>query len=134
MKHAVPLIYSGQEEPFLDSLSFFYKDTISFGKYQRANFYKTLLNLRKNNEALSSNASFKKVSVGDDKYVYAFVREKGKSKVLVILNLSANAQKIEVKDTSLLGKPFNVFMGNIEELKYTSWQIEPWGYVVYDYK
>jgi glycosidase len=134
MKNSVPLIYSGQEEPFLDSLSFFYKDTISFGKYQRANFYKTLLNLRKNNEALSSNASFKKISVGDNKFVYAFVREKGNNKVLVILNLSANAQKIEVKDASLLGKPYNVFMGNTEELKAASWQIEPWGYVVYDYK
>lgn len=134
MKLSVPLIYSGQEEPFLDSLSFFYKDTISFGKYQRANFYKTLLNLRKNNDALSANAAFKKVSVGDDKKVFAFVREKGKSKVLVILNLCGNAQTISIKDAALLGKAYNVFMGSNEELKNTSWQIEPWGYAVYDYK
>lgn len=134
MKLSTPLIYSGQEEPFLDSLSFFYKDTISFGKYQRANFYKTLLNLRKNNEALSANASFKKVSVGDDKKVFAFVREKGKNKVLVVLNLSANAQTISIKDAALLGKVYNVFMGSNEELKNNSWQIEPWGYAVYGYK
>jgi glycosidase len=134
MKQSVPLIYSGQEEPFLDSLSFFYKDTISFGKYERANFYKTLLTLRKNNAALSANASFKKVSVGDDKFVYAFVREKDKNKVLVILNLSANPQNILIKDAGLLGKAYNVFMGSSEELKNSNWQIEPWGYVVYEYK
>lgn len=134
MKQSVPLIYSGQEEPFLDSLSFFYKDTIKFGKYERANFYKKLLNLRTNNAALSANASFKKVSVGDDKFVYAFVREKGKSKVLVILNLSANPQPIQIKDNSLLGKPYNIFMGDFEELKNTTWDMEPWGYQVYEYK
>jgi glycosidase len=134
MKQSVPLIYSGQEEPFLDSLSFFYKDTIKFGKYERANFYKKLLNLRTNNAALSANASFKKISVGDDKFVYAFVREKGKSKVLVILNLSANPQPIQIKDNTLLGKPYNIFMGDFEELKNTTWDMEPWGYQVYEYK
>ena len=48
MARNVPLIYSGQEEPFLDSISFFYKDTITFKNYNRAKFYKTLLELRKN--------------------------------------------------------------------------------------
>jgi glycosidase len=66
MKGAVPLIYSGQEEPVLDSISFFYKDTISFAKLARANFYKTLLNLRKSNPALAANASFKKLSTSND--------------------------------------------------------------------
>ncbi len=48
IKNSVPLIYSGQEEPVLDSISFFYKNPIVFGKYQRAAFYKKLLNLRTN--------------------------------------------------------------------------------------
>ena len=134
MGHSIPLIYSGQEEPFLDSLSFFYKDTISFGKYQRAGFYKTLLNLRKNNPALAANASFKKVAVGDEKALYAYVREAGSNKVFVILNLSAKEQKIKVTDASLQGEPYNVFMGSKEPLKDTEWKIEPWGYVVYEYK
>jgi alpha-amylase len=72
----VPLIYSGQEGPFLDSVSFFYKDTINFGSYKRAAFYKTLLNLRKNNAALAADASFKKVDAGSPDQLYAFVREK----------------------------------------------------------
>ncbi len=65
LARSVPLVYSGQEEPFLDSISFFYKDTISFGKFQRAPFYKTLLELRKSTPALAANASSRKVVVGD---------------------------------------------------------------------
>jgi len=130
---SVPLIYSGQEEPVKDSISFFYKNPIKFGQYGRAKFYKTLLDLRKNTPALSANASFKKVIVGDEKAVYAYVREAGASKVLVILNLSAKEQGIKVTDTSLQGNPYNVFMGNKEPLKDTEWKIEPWGYVVYVY-
>ena len=60
--------------------------------------------------------------------------EKGKSKVLVILNLSANPQPIQIKDNTLLGKPYNIFMGDFEELKNTTWDMEPWGYQVYEYK
>ncbi|MEI9810177.1 MAG: alpha-amylase family glycosyl hydrolase [Bacteroidota bacterium] len=53
MYNGVPLIYSGQEEPVLDSISFFYKDTITFKKLGRSKFYKTLLELRKNNPGIS---------------------------------------------------------------------------------
>jgi alpha-amylase len=129
----VPLIYSGQEEPVKDSISFFYKNPIKFGEYGRAKFYKTLLDLRKNTPALAANASFKKVVAGDEKAVYAYVREAGASKVLVILNLSAKEQAIKITDATLHGNPYNVFMGNKEPLKASDWKIEPWGYVVYVY-
>ena len=46
LPRSIPEIYSGQEEPFLDSISFFYKDTITFHNYARANFYSKLLHLR----------------------------------------------------------------------------------------
>ncbi len=134
MAKSVPLIYSGQEEPFLDSLSFFYKDTITFGKFGRAGFYKTLLNLRKNNTALAANASFKRVNAGNPQSVFAYVRENGKDKILVILNLSKQPQKINIADKTLHGKPYNVFMGSAEPLEAKDWEIEPWGYVVYEYK
>jgi hypothetical protein len=133
VKNSVPLIYSGQEEPFLRAIKFFDKDTITFNKYARANFYKKLLGLRKRNIALSADAAFKKVIVGDEKAVYAYVREKEGKKVLVILNWSNQPQTIAVKDASLHGKPYNIFMGANEVLSNTPWQIEPWGYAVYDY-
>jgi glycosidase len=133
MYHSIPLIYSGQEEPVLDSLSFFYKDAINFKNYRRAKFYQTLLELRKNNSALASDASFKKISVGNDSALYAYVREAGNKKVFVILNLSSSGQTIKVTDSSLQGNPYNVFMGTKEPLTDKEWKIEPWGYVVYAY-
>lgn len=125
---SVPLIYGGQEEPFLDSLSFFYKDTVTFAKYGRAAFYKTLLTLRKNNPALAANASFKKMHTSADKAVYAFEREKDGNKVLVVLNLSKVPQKFTWTDQPSEKEWNNVFLMNKEPVL-TS--IEPWGYAVY---
>ena len=65
--------------------------------------------------------------------MYAFVRAKAGKKVFVILNLSNSEQSIVVKDKSLLGNQYNVFMGNKEPLTSKPWNIEPWGYVVYTY-
>lgn len=134
MAGTIPLVYSGQEEPFLDSVSFFYKDTITFKNYGRAKFYKTLLELRKNSPALAVDASFKKINVGDPASLYAYVREKDSKKVFAILNLSKTEQTIKVTDKDLLGNPYNVFMGTNESLSDKEWKIEPWGYVVYEYK
>ncbi|HET7898598.1 MAG TPA: alpha-amylase family glycosyl hydrolase [Flavisolibacter sp.] len=128
--HSVPLIYSGQEEPFLDSVSFFYKDTITFSKYQRAPFYKTLLNLRKNNAALAADASFKKLRTSNDAAMYAFEREKAGNKVLVILNLSKTPQNFTWQDQPSQAEWNNVFKGDKEPVN-KGFGIEPWGYAVY---
>ena len=133
MAHSVPLVYSGQEEPVLRAIEFFEKDPMEFHKFERADFYKTLLNLRKRNIALSADASFKKINAGDNKAVYAYVREKAGKKILVILNLSSTEQAITINDADLMGKPYNVFMGVKETLSNKKWNIEPWGYVVYEY-
>jgi len=134
LRNSIPLIYSGQEEPVMDSISFFYKNPIRFGKYGRAKFYKTLLGLRATNPALAADASFKKVSVGDDKALYAYTREKAGHKVAVVLNLSAKAQTVALTDPSLAGEPLNVFMGNREKITAgQSFNIEPWGFIVYSY-
>ena len=133
MANSVPLIYGGQEEPVLRALKFFDKDPMTFDKLQRSTFYKTLLNLRKRNAALSADASFRKVSVGDDNAVYAFVREKGRKKVFVVLNLSNNPQPIIIKEKTLFGNAYNVFKGTKEPLSSKGWNMQPWGYVVYEY-
>jgi hypothetical protein len=129
IKNGVPLIYSGQEEPVLDSISFFYKDTISFTKLGRAAFYKTLLDLRKTNPALAANASFKKLRTSNDKAIYAFEREKDGNKVLIVLNLSRSPQKFAWTDQPSEKEWSNVFLMN-KEPALTS--IEPWGYTVYE--
>ncbi|HXB91639.1 MAG TPA: alpha-amylase family glycosyl hydrolase [Puia sp.] len=133
MAGGVPLIYSGQEEPVLRPLKFFDRDPIHWAKFQRAAFYKTLLALRKRNSALSADASFRKVPAGDDKAVYAYVREKGSARVLVILNLSNREQSITIRDARLEGHPINVFAGKKEPVTGQPWSLKPWGYVVYEY-
>ncbi|MBO9633967.1 MAG: DUF3459 domain-containing protein [Chitinophagaceae bacterium] len=134
MRGSLPLIYGGQEEPVLRAISFFEKDSMSMKQFKRAAFYKTLLQLRKRNAALSTDASFRKVSVGDDKALYAYLREKDGNKVLVILNLSAKEQTIHIKDQALVGEPMNLFLGAKEPFKLGhSFNIEPWGYIVCEY-
>ncbi|MEP6846431.1 MAG: alpha-glucosidase C-terminal domain-containing protein, partial [Panacibacter sp.] len=134
MKRSVPMIYSGQEEPFLDSISFFYKDTIAFGKYGRADFYKTLLDLRKENPALSANAPFTTLKSSNDNAVYAFERISGNRRVLVILNLTGNEQKISLPGAVIEGVPENVFLGKPEQVTNEQlFELKPWDYIVYSY-
>jgi glycosidase len=133
MKNSVPLIYSGQEEPVLRALEFFEKDPITFKNFEREKFYKTLLELRKRNEALSANTSFRKVLVGDEKAVYAYVREKGNKKVFVILNFSGIEQSVSIKESSLLGKAYNVFEEKEVLLNAKERKMKPWGYEIYEY-
>lgn len=131
---SVPLIYSGQEEPFADSISFFYKDTIIFGKYARAEFYKTLLNLRTTNPALAANASFVKLKSSNDAAVYAFERSAGNKKLLVILNLTNKAQKASLPGIVIEGMPENIFIGKPEQVNNEQeFSLNPWGYIVYSY-
>lgn len=131
IKQSVPLIYSGQEEPVLDSISFFYKDTISFSRLERAAFYKTLLHLRKNNKALSANASFKKLHTDNDQAMYVFEREKEGHKVLVLLNLSNTSLIFKWNGQPSAAEWTNVFSGAKEPvMKITG--MEPWGYAVYE--
>jgi len=117
----------------LRALKFFDKDPMSFSKLKRAAFYKTLLLLRKRNAALSADASFTKLSVGDDNAVYAFIREKGTKKVFVILNFSPDTQPIALKEKTLFGNPYNVFKGKNEPVSNKGWTMKPWGYLIYEY-
>ena len=132
-KNTLPLIYSGQEEPFLDSISFFYKDTITLSKFERAAFYKTLLALRKSNPALAVDASYNKLVSSNDDAVFSYLREKNGRKVLVVLNLSANPQTVTVKG-NFGGEAENVFAGKKEKLTDgQQFALAPWGYMVYNY-
>ena len=136
MAQSIPLIYSGQEMPNKRRLKFFVKDSIQWtGKYEMASFYKTLLTLRKSNPALNFNASYKRVASSNNDAVFAYAREKAGRKALMIFNMSKKAQKFTLNDTSIDGDPLNVFMGVNEKINSThEFSIEPWGYIVYDYK
>jgi glycosidase len=133
---SIPLIYSGQELPNKRRLKFFVKDSIDWnGKYALASFYKTLLTLRKTNPALCSDASYKRLTTTNDNAVLAFLREKEGRKAVVIFNFSNRVQNFKVNDIVLQGKPLNVFKEQEEKIsELFDFSLEPWGYIVYDYR
>ncbi|MBS1668312.1 MAG: alpha-glucosidase C-terminal domain-containing protein [Bacteroidetes bacterium] len=134
MRNSVPLIYSGQEEPNKKRLQFFVKDTIEWKHYALASFYRTLNKLRRANPALAANADYKRIKVGDENSVFAYLRQKGNHKVLVILNFSGAEQTVKLKEAFLKGSPLNVFSEKHEKLgPSVPLHVEPWGYLLYDY-
>ncbi len=134
LPRSVPLVYSGQEEPFPDSISFFYKDTIMFSKFARADFYSALLHARAANKALTANASFKKLNTGNDQNIFAFIRSNGSNKVLVMVNLSNSNQSYQIDDATIKGDATDLFTSKKEKITASkSMQLTAWGYKVYIY-
>lgn len=128
---SVPLIYSGQEEPFLDSISFFYKDTIAFGQFRRAAFYKQLLELRRQNPALAANASYERLSVGDPAQVFAYKRSSGQHEVVVVLNLSNRPARFEWSGKPTGEPAMGGWQQAVPGAKASAVALAPWGYVLY---
>lgn len=126
----MPLIYSGQEEPVLRPLAFFEKDSIEFNKYERANFYAALLKLRKSNTAFSETASFKRLMVNLPNQVMAYERTNGKDHVVVVLNLSNQAQTVKIEGVDLNIK-FEELFTKQKALGVQSLQMPAWGYQVF---
>jgi alpha-amylase len=134
MPDNIPLIYSGQEEPVSRALSFFEKDSIRFHDFGRGGFYKTLLDLRKRNPALDPDAAFTRLSIGDDRAVYSFLRERSGHKVLVVLNLSKDPQPVRIGAQTLKGNATDVFSGKSVMISGDQWTLQPWGYRVFEYQ
>lgn len=110
----MPLVYSGQEVGLDKRLRFFDKDTIPFGNGSSAYpvFYQTLLELKHENIALWNGAyggSFDVINT--DNEIYVFARQKGKNKVLVVVNCSAEGRAIALKNDILKGKYKDIFNG-----------------------
>jgi alpha-amylase len=127
----IPLIYSGQEEPHLDSLSFFYKDQIAFKEYKRAPFYQTLLKLRKQNPALAANVPGETIKTDNPKQVYAFIRRKGDREVLVMVNLTKEKAKVNMSPDVVKGDWLEVFSNKKQNVD-SEFELNPYEYRVYN--
>jgi hypothetical protein len=133
VERSVPLIYSGQEEPVLDSISFFYKDPVQFKKFGREQFYKTLLALHKRNQALAANAPYNKLKTKNDNALFAFERQNKGDKILVVLNFSDHEQQLIWDDKPSAGRWTNVFSGKTETVN-KGFLLPKWGYKLYELK
>jgi glycosidase len=128
----LPLIYTGQESAMDKKLEFFEKDSIPWGNYQYAGFYKALFSLKHRSKALWNGqygGPLVKIQTGNDTNIYAYQREKDGDKVIVVLNLSAKQQKATIKGQT--GKYKDAFSN--ADVSITDGQVldlKPWEYLV----
>ena len=136
--NGIPLIYSGQEMPNEKRLKFFDRDTIQWtGQYKLANFYKTLLNLRMSSPALrggdpaTQTVLLKTTEPGK---VLAYMRRNGNKEVLVVINMSAQADlHFEITDENVKGIYKNIFSGSPNDFtNEKSFEMQGWEYLVYE--
>jgi glycosidase len=134
----MPLIYSGQEAPVSRRLREFEKDTIDWDNYKLSGFYSTLIRFKKENQALwngNAGGTMKRIHTNNNKEVYAFIREKEGNKVVVILNLTAISQNVDLHDHANMGTFTNVFSGEQVRFEDTSvFHLKPWDYLVFSNK
>ncbi|MGI4833351.1 MAG: alpha-amylase family glycosyl hydrolase [Janthinobacterium lividum] len=110
----MPLLYSGQEAGLNKRLAFFERDTIAWGNYPLQDFYTRLLQLKKRHPALRNGdpaSNFQRLT--GPAGLYGFVREKGGSAVIVLLNATAEPLELPGQKTLVPAQKglFDVFSG-----------------------
>ncbi len=124
-----PLVYTGQEIGLDRRLAFFEKDPITDWKpNEKTTFFKKLIDLRHDNPALFAGEKGGPIVYigGQSEDVLAFSREVRGNKVVVLANLSAVPQDVEVP---LDGKYTEIFSGETKEDR-VSTTLGPWSYLV----
>jgi len=132
------LIYNGQEAAFNKRLRFFEKDTIKWDNFVYTDFYKKLIALKKQNQALwngTEGGSFQRIATTDNKSIFAFIRNKNDSQVAVILNLTKKTRTIAITSDIADGEYFDIFKSKQMTLrKFQKLVLNPWQYIVLEKK
>jgi glycosidase len=128
------LIYNGQEAAFNRRLKFFEKDTIDWKNYSYTDFYKKLIQLKKQNKALWNGlegGTFERIKTTDNKNIFAFKREKDGNNVIVILNLTGKPRTFAIRSDIALGNFDEIFTGTRKEVrKNNKIVLNAWQYLV----
>ncbi len=102
-----PLIYNGQEAGLSHRLEFFEKDEIDWSDPQAFTpFYTKLNRVKKENKLLwnaSHGGAFTAVATDKEKEVLSFTRSNGDEKIVVLINLTGEAQSISFSNEGLNG-------------------------------
>lgn len=127
----MPLIYSGQELPNQKRLSFFDKDLIEWkGPPALHDFYKILNQLRKDHPVIVNGSTFNLPS--NHPGSLAFLRMDEKETVLVLLNVSMQAIKMECVHEKLVGNFTQIFSGLTYQFNNSiHFELMPGDYFVY---
>lgn len=127
LPHSKPLIWNGQEIGKLEPSW----GPINWQPSPYFEFYSQLLHLYRNNPALHQG-NFTRISSSDDTKIYAFLREKGQNRVLVVLNLSDEPVSGHLLAKEIVGQYRGVFTGAKEHIAARQEiHLKPWDYRVY---
>lgn len=132
----MPLIYTGMESAMDKQLAFFTKDEVPWGEFEYENFYRTLFHLKHINQALwngKHGGELVKIQSGNDQNIYAFMREKNRDRVVVVINLSAETQAYHLSGDQHWGvysDAFNPAGGLVSVGSEFSGELGPWEYMV----
>jgi glycosidase len=131
----MPLVYSGQEAGLDKRLEFFEKDLIEWKDHPLGDLYKTLLNLKKEHPALWNGAwggKLERVPTSNDIDVFAFVRQRDRDKIFVVLNLSDREQQFTLKGRAFCGPCRDALSSRQVSLQQgMAMKMRPWGYGLY---
>jgi len=111
--HGMPLIYSGQEAGLDKRLRFFEKDTIDFSTIPYADFYGSLLQLKKESPALHHGfygGEYVPVPLSNEN-VLAYTRAADNNRVTVLVNLSDENQLVRADHEFIYGTRTNYLSG-----------------------
>ncbi len=111
------------------------KDQIDWGDYKYHDFYKSLLGLKRENQALWNGdfgGEMVRVHNNYDEQVFSFVREKNGDQVFVVLNLSDEALDVNFTGDAFAGQYNELFTEeNVDIDAGFTMSLEPWGYYLF---
>ena len=134
VSEGIPMIYNGQEAGSTKRLAFFERDPIEWKPSPYLALYQKLLALKKNNSALWNGeygAQMVQVPNQQPKQVFSFVRDNGKDKVFVVLNLSGQPATPAFEKTLHHGAYRDFATGAKVNIDASSkFEMAPWSYRV----
>jgi len=130
----IPLIYNGQEAGNRKRLAFFERDPLVWQVHPHAELFKRLIELKSRNSALhngSWGARMIRITNDAPQRVLSFVRANESDKILALFNFSAEARKVQLRESLAHGRYTEFFSSRqLTVDATTSIDLEPWGYVV----
>jgi len=132
----MPLIYSGQETGMDYRLEFFEKDTIQWDyNHELHGFYKSLINIKKDNPALCYDGEFQELKTSGSEAIYAFSRKRDENHLVVLINLTGAEQDFTLSDSKGAGNYKNLINGeSIKIIRSESISLAPWDYLILEKK
>ena len=132
---SLPLIYTGQEVGYDHSFEFFDRDTLpSLVANEHTQLYRRFINLKHTQRALNSGERGGRIIEIENNAkdcIMTFVREKGDSRVVAILNLSPYTIHADFNTGIYAGSYYNALTGEQTTLpSHVEQDIAPWGYTI----